>query len=65
MNKYNCPRCNTEMIPKTQEENCIQEYKCPICSFINLYDSLPLEDWEEGIDKFLEENMKIIIKEMK
>jgi len=63
MNKFNCPRCNTEMISETQEENCIQEYKCLICGFSDLYDSLPVEEWEEGMDKFLEVNMKTIIKE--
>jgi len=62
MNKYNCPRCNTEMIPATQEENCIQEYRCLTCGFSDLYDSLPVEEWEDGMDKFLEANMKIIIK---
>ena len=36
MNKNNCPQCNTEMIQKTQEENCIQEYKCPVCGFSDL-----------------------------
>jgi len=45
------------MIPATQEENCIQEYKCSICGFNNLYDSLPLEKWKDGIGKFLEVNM--------
>jgi len=59
MNKYNCPRCLMEMIPKTQEKNCIQEYKCPVCGFSDLYDSLPLEDWKDGIDRFLKENINV------
>jgi len=37
MNKYSCPRCLMEMIPKTQEENCIQEYKCLVCGFSIIY----------------------------
>ena len=60
MNKNNCPQCNTEMIQKTQEENCIQEYKCPVCGFSDLYDSLPSKEWEEGMDKFLETNKDIL-----
>jgi len=53
MNKYNCPHCNTEMMPMTQEENCIQEYKYSTCGFSGLYDSLPVEEWEDGMDKFM------------
>jgi len=67
MNKYYCPYCHIEMIPSTQEENCIQKYKCPNCDFSDLYDSLPIEKWEEGMDKIvknirnnIEEHMNIL-----
>ena len=60
MNKHDCPVCHIEMIPARQKENCIQEYKCPACGFSDLYDSLPLENWKEGIDNFLEVNKDIL-----
>ena len=45
---------------KTQEENCIQEYKCPVCGFSDLYDSLLLEEWKDGIDRFMKENINVL-----
>lgn len=60
MEKYNCPSCNIELIPLTQEENCIQEYKCPKCKYFNIYDSLSIDNWKKGI-KLAAESIKNIL----